>query len=82
MAKPKGVETIFLGNLNARLGDPRNKRKEDLAMGLSNHDLEDFTRHFTSHQRYREQSQRTWQMQNEVRQVTGRGDYVLGTAQG
>ena len=51
--KPKGVDTIFLGDLNAHLGETRNEREEDMATELADHDLENFTRNFTPWRRYR-----------------------------
>ena len=49
---------------------------------LANHGLEDVTRHFNPHQWYRVWGQCNFKMHREGRQVTGRGDYFLGTAQG
>ena len=51
--KLKEVETILLGELNARLGEPRDERKEDLVTALADHGLEDINRNFTPRQRYR-----------------------------
>ena len=77
---PKDVENIFTGDLNARLGDPCNKRKKDMSIELYYHGLEDFTGHFTTRRWCRGRGRWEYMMHREGRQVTGRGDYVLGTA--
>ena len=53
VADLKGVETILMGELNARLGEPRDEREEDLDMALADHGLEDINRNFTPRQGYR-----------------------------
>ena len=53
--KLKMVETILLGDLNARLGEPCDKREEDLVMALADYGLEYITRHFNLRRRYRGQ---------------------------
>ena len=45
--KPKGVETIFPGGLNAHLGEPRNEREGELATAIADCGLEDVIRNFT-----------------------------------
>ena len=47
VVKPKGVDTVFMGDLNARLGEPYDDCEEDLATAQSNHGLEDVIGHFT-----------------------------------
>ena len=47
VANPKGVETIFLWDLNARMGETRDERKEELATELADHVLEDIARNST-----------------------------------
>ena len=42
--------------------------------------LEDMTDHFMPRRGYRKDGCWTWQMRREDLQVTGRGDYVLGTS--
>ena len=81
---PKGLEIILLGNLNARLrglntrlGELRDKQKEELATALSNHGLEDVNRHFTPQHWYRRQGRWMCQIHRDGRQGRGRGDYVL-----
>ena len=41
--------------------------------------LEDMTDHFMPRRRYKGYGCWTWRMRREGQQVTGRGDYVLGT---
>ena len=38
-AKPPEIETILMGDLNARLEDPRNNSEDDLATSLAYHGL-------------------------------------------
>ena len=51
--KPKGDETILLGEQNARLGEPCEECEEDLATALSDYGFEDVIRHFTPRRWYR-----------------------------
>ena len=51
-AKPKGVDNIFLGDLNTRLGEMCDKQKEELVTALADHGLEGITRNFTLWQWY------------------------------
>ena len=81
-SKPKGVETILMGDLNTRLVEPREKHEEELETELADHGLEDVTRYFAPRQQYRGRGKWTWHMHREGRKVTGRGDYVLSTAWG
>ena len=45
-----GLELILMGDLNARLGNPRDKREEDLAMALADRGLVNMTDHFLPRQ--------------------------------
>ena len=72
-AKPPGIETILMGDLNARLEDPRNNSEDDLVTALSNHGLEEARRNFTQRIWYRGKGRWTFNMKLERRQVTGRG---------
>ena len=72
-AKPPGIDTILMGDLNARLEDPRNNGKDDLVTALANHGLEDACRNFTQRGWYRGRGRWTCNMKLERRQVTGRG---------
>ena len=45
-AATKGLEMILMGDLNARLGDPREKREEDLKMALLYRGLVNMSEHF------------------------------------
>ena len=49
--KTKGGDTIFLGDLNACMGDPHNEREEELATVLDKHGLGYVTSNFTPRQR-------------------------------
>ena len=60
VVNPKGVDTIFLGYLNARLGEPHGELEEELAMALADHGLEDITRKFTPRHWYRGWDQWKW----------------------
>ena len=72
----------MMGDLNARLGGTRDKRKEDMVMALADHGFEDATRNFDPWRRYRGQGQWTWKMHRKGQKVMSRGDYDLGTSQG
>ena len=80
--KTKGGDTIFLGDLNACMGDPHNEREEELATALDNHGLGYVTSNFTPRQRYKGQGQCMWNMHREGHHVTGKVDYVIGTGRG
>ena len=45
-AAPKGVEMILLGDLNARMGDPRDEHEEDQATALVDRGMVNITYHF------------------------------------
>ena len=77
--KPPGIENILMGDLNSKLENPRNEHEETI---LDDHDLEDACRHFTSRRKFRGRGRRAWQMQQEGRQVMGRGDYVVDMERG
>ena len=72
-----GLELIMMGELNARLGNPRDKPEEDLATALSDRGLVNMTDHFLTRRQYRGAGGWTWIMHRDRRQVTGRGDYIL-----
>ena len=79
-SEAEGIETILLGEINTRLGEPHDEHEEELGTSLSDYELEDVTRQFTSSQGYRVWGLWTQKMHREGRKVTGRGEYVLGTA--
>ena len=70
---------ILMGDLNARLGDSRDKLEEDLAAALADQGMVNTTVHLLPMRRYRGAGGCTWSMQREGRQVTGRGDCILST---
>ena len=78
-AAPKGLELILMGDLNAWLEKPREKREEDLVTALADQGLVNTTDHFLPWQLYRGVGEWMWSMQRYGRQVTGRGDYLLST---
>ena len=43
---PKGLEIILMGDLNVRLGDPRDKYEEDLATAMVDRGLFNMIYHF------------------------------------
>ena len=49
---PKGMEVILLGDLNARMREPRDDREDELAPALVGIGLGDVTAHFTPRRRY------------------------------
>ena len=53
-AAPKVLGIILMGDLNKQLGDPREKREEDLAKSLVDRGLFNMPDHFIPRQRYRE----------------------------
>ena len=61
-SEAKGIDTIFLGELNVHLGGAYEKHKEDLMTALAGHGLEYVTRNFTPRQRYRGRGQWTCQI--------------------
>ena len=73
------VDIILLWKLNARLREPREAREEKIATTLLNSGLVDVTSHFVLRRRYRGAGSWMWQLQREVRQMTGRGDYILSS---
>ena len=78
-AVPKGLELILMGSLNARLGDPRDEREEELVMALVDRGLVNMTDYFLPRIQYWGAGGWIWSMQRDERQVTGRGDYILST---
>ena len=79
-AKPKGLETIFMGDLNSHLRNPCNKREEELATALAKHGLEDVTRNFTPRKWYRGLGRWMWQMKREGQKLKGIWKYELDIA--
>ena len=75
-AVPKGLELILMGSLNARLGDPRDEREEDLVTALADRVLVNMTDYFLSRIQYWGSGGWTWIMQRDGRQVTVRGYYI------
>ena len=78
-AAPKGLELIRMGDLNARLGNPREKLEEDLATVLADRVLVNMKEHFLPRRRYRGADVWVWSMQRDRIQITGREDYILST---
>ena len=72
-AKPKGIETIFMVELNARLKEPYDNHEEDMTTSLADYGLEEFTRNFTPWRWCRIRGSWTWHMQRGGWQITGRG---------
>ena len=68
-----------MGSLNARLGDPRDEREEELVMALVDRGLVSMTDYFLPRIQYWGAGGWIWSMQRDERQVTGRGDYILST---
>ena len=77
---PKRLDVILLGELNVRLQEPRDARKVELAMVVAECGLEDTKAHFMKRSRYRGDGNWTWRIIRENQQMTGQGDYVLGTS--
>ena len=73
------MDIILLWKLNARLREPREAREEKIATTLLNSGLVDVTSHFVLRRRYIGAGSWMWQLQREVRQMTGRGDYILSS---
>ena len=67
----------MLRDLNARLQKPLDARDEDLATVLADIGVVDLTAHSMPRRRYRGSGHWAWQMRREIRQVMGRGDYIL-----
>ena len=76
---PKVLNMILMGDLKARLGDPRGEREEDLVMALADQGLVNITDHFLPRRKYRGAGGCPWIMQRDRRRVTGRGNYILST---
>ena len=77
IAAPKELEIILMGDLNVRLRYPCDKREKDLETVLADRGLVSITDHFMPRRRYRGAGIWSWSMQQEVRQVTGKGSYFL-----
>ena len=71
------MEVIILGDLNVRLRELQDARGDELAAALADSGLGDVIAHFITRWQYRGKVNWTWQMRQEGRQVTGRGDYIL-----
>ena len=63
---------ILMGDLNAQLGDPRDKCEEYLEMALSDRGLVNTTEHFLPRRLYWGAGSWTWSMQRDSQQVMGR----------
>ena len=76
---PEGVETLLVGDLNARLAQPWDQCEEDLATKIANCGIVAQILHFIPRWRYRGKVGWSWRMWRDRRHITGRGDYILGT---
>ena len=76
---PEGVETLMVGNLNPRLAQARDRRKEDLATAIGNYELVDQKLHFIPTRRYRGMGGLSWGMWRDGRPIKGIGSYIIGT---
>ena len=74
---PKGLDMILMGDLDMRLGEPGDERKEDLATELVDQGLVNMKDHFFPRRHYRRAGIWIWSMQEKRWRVTGRGDYIL-----
>ena len=71
---PKGLEMILMGGLSVRLGNPRDKREEDLLAALVYRGLVNMTDHFLPRRQYRGAGSWKWVIHREGRRETRRGD--------
>ena len=71
---PKGLEMILMGGLSVRLGNPRDKREEDLLAALVYRGLVNMKYHFLPRRQYRGAGSWKWGIQREGRRATRRGD--------
>ena len=69
-----GMEVTLLEDLNESLMELRYVREEDLVTALAEKGLVNMTYYFMTRRRYRGAGSWIWQMIQESRQVTGRGD--------
>ena len=74
-----GVEMLLVGDLNARLEQPRNQQEEDMATTIEKYRIVDQSLHFIQRQRYIGKGGWSWRMCRDGIPITGRGDYILGT---
>ena len=75
----EGVETLLVGDLNARSAQPWDRQKKNLANNIANYGLVDQTLYFIPRRRYRGEGGWLWRMWRDGRPITERGDYILGT---
>ena len=76
-ASPKGMQAIMLQDVNASLKEPQDSREEDLATALTDSGLVNMKYHFMRRRRYRGAGSWALQMRQEVRKLTGRGNYSI-----
>ena len=62
---PEGLELILMGDLNTRLGKPRDKREDDLVTALVDQGLVNMTDHFLPRRQYRGAGGWMWNMQRD-----------------
>ena len=70
---------ILMGDLNAHLRDPRDKREEYLAMALVDRGVVNMIDQFMPQRRYRGAGSCTWCVQREGSKIRVRGYYILST---
>ena len=76
---PKVLNMILMGDLKARLGDPRDEREEDLVMALADQGLVNITDHILPRRQYQGAVSCTCSMQRDGIHIMGRGYYILST---
>ena len=69
----------MLGDISVRLQELRNTQEEELVTVVAASGMVDTTENFMSRRKYRGNVRWKWRMRREDWQVTGRGEYILGT---
>ena len=75
---PEGVETLWIGDLNADLAFPERERDGEIAAVAAAEGLEDMVGHFRQKEKMHNR-QHTWRMVREGSIISSRTDYFLGT---
>ena len=77
---PRGCEPLFMGDLNANLINPRDKREDGIAEQADAMDVVDMGRHFCQCRRCWCRGRWTWPMRRGGRMISSQCDYLMARA--
>ena len=72
---------LLIDDLNTCLAHPRDQQEEHLETVIASHGLAYQAWNFSPRRRYRAERNWKWRMWREGKNISGRGDYILGTRQ-